>query len=225
MSCLTTLANIKVLNGLSADDTSQDAIYRLLIERCSARIEVFCRRAFLAANYTEYYAGNGDKLLPLQQRPINSVASVYVDEGGYWGQASGAFAAGTLLTAGTEYAIKLDAVGGATGASGMLYRIDGVWPKYDAYRPGTISSIPVLAPGNIKVTYNAGYTTIPADVAMACEFLVANTKRSIKTGAPISSEGWEGYSYQVDSAAAECFAGLPRDTLAILSNYRNAAVG
>jgi len=224
VSCLTTLDNLKILNGIAPTDTSQDAIYRLLIERCSARIEVFCRRIFAAANYTEYYAGNGDKLLPLNQRPINTVASVYVDEGGYWGQASGAFAAGTLLTAGTEYAIRLDGTNG-TGHSGMLYRIDGVWPKYDAYRPGTISSIPVLAPGNVKVTYNAGYATIPADVAMACEFLVANTKRSIKTGAPISSEGWEGYSYQVDQAAAECFAGLPRDTLAILSNYRNAAVG
>ncbi len=223
MSCLITLDNLKTLWGIAADDVANDAQFRALITQCSARIETFCRRKFAAADYTEYLAGTGERLLPTRQRPINSVASVYEDVNGNWGQGDDPFPAETLLTAGTDYAIVKDSEG--LGASGLLYRVNGIWPRYDGYKQGTISPVPATPQGNVKVTYNAGFTIIPYDVQQACAFLCAAVKRTIKLGAPTASEAWEDYNYSLANAAAAAIGGLPPDVLGCLAQYRNTAWG
>ncbi len=220
---LVTRANLKIFLGIESSDTSQDTALDLHIDQCSARIETFCGRVFAAADYTDYLQGNGDKFLPLKQRPINSVASVYEDIAAMWGQAPDAFAAATLLTAGTDYAIVKDSAG--VGKSGMLYRINSVWPKPLSYVPGNISPQNLEGVGNLKITYNAGFATVPSDVQQACCFLVAAVKRIAKLGVPTQSEGWEDYNYSLAAAAAEAIGGLPPDTLGTLSRFRLSGVG
>lgn len=219
---LITRALTKTFWGIADADTSQDAVIDALILQCQARIETWCGRKFDAANFTDYLMGTGNAYLPLRQRPINSVASVYEDRYAYWGQADDAFAAATLLTAGTDYAIVKDSEG--VGASGMLARIGAAWARPVEWRGGQITSQPGST-GNIKVTYNAGFSTIPYDLQQACLFLMGAVKRTIRIGAPIQSEGWEGYNYALAQTASEAIGGLPPDTAAVLSRYRNVALG
>lgn len=223
MSCLITLDNLKALWSVAKDDVANDDQFRALIQQCSARIETFCRRVFATADYTEFVNGTGTRYLPLRQRPINTVANVWEDNNGYWGQSDDPFPSTTLLTAGTDYMIVKE--DGPLGKSGMLYRRNGLWPKWDVYESGKIAAVPTPAPGNIKVEYNAGFSTIPYDVQQACAFLCASVRRTIKLGAPTSSEAWEDYNYTLANLAAAAIGGLPPDSLGALSSYRNTAWG
>jgi hypothetical protein len=219
---LVSRSDLKTFLGIT--DSSQDTALDLHIEHCSARIESFCKRTFAAATYTDYLIGTGDKFLPLRQRPINSIASIYEDQQAAWGQAPDAFAAATLLTAGTDYAIVKDQSSGASRC-GLVYRVNSVWPKPLTYKAGVISPQLGDGVGNIKVTYNAGYSTIPYDVQQACCFLVAAVKRIAKLGVPTASEGWEDYNYSLAQAAGDALGGLPPDTLAALASYRTPVIG
>ncbi len=113
----------------------------------------------------------------------------------------------------------------APGRAGLVYRSDGVWDKFDAYRPGTITPLTYQANGNVKITYNAGYTTIPYDLQQACAVLVSNMRRIVTLGMPVISEGWSDYSYAVGAAANTVMGALPPDVAAVLGRYRNQAVG
>ncbi len=225
MSCgLISLDDVKTLNGIAASDVSQDAALRLFITAVTARIQTFCGRTFAAADYTEYLCGTGDKYIALKQRPINSVASVYQDDLAVWGQGTDNFAVGTLLTAGTDYAIVKDGTDGLSRC-GMLYRCTGVWTKFDAWQPGIIEPLTYPMTGNVKVTYNAGFSTIPADLQLAAATLVAQARRIVQYGGPVQSENWEAYGYTIAQAAQTVMGSLPPDVASILSFYRNIAVG
>ncbi len=87
------------------------------------------------------------RTLQLPQIPVRQVSSVYLDQSADFGQASGAFAASTLLEQGTDYWIEWDRpYSGSTTKglcrSGCLIN-DGNWPA---------------TPGSVKVTYRAGYS-------------------------------------------------------------------
>jgi hypothetical protein len=302
-------------------DSSQDDVIDRLILQCQDRIETWCGRRFDVADHTEILEGNGDRMLPVRQRPINSIASVYVDQSAAWGDAPDAFAAATLLESGVDYTFVKDGQN-STGKSGLLVRINGSWPRPIEFNAGRIMPRPATM-GNVKVTYNAGYSpalsltvtvvtagtvstpavqtvrvlglplasstwtlggatlahdvsaaalgtavstalgltvtatgsmsagftvtwsangarsaltgdvstltqaalVMPYDLEQACLLLMANVKRILKVGAPIQSEGWEGYNRALASAAGEAMGGLPPDVLWSLSKYKNPAVG
>ncbi len=224
MSCgLISLSDLKVLNGLAESDVSQDAALKLFITAVTARIQTFCGRTFAAADYTEYLCGTGDKYIALKQRPINTVASVYQDDLAVWGQGTDNFAAGTLLTAGTDYAIVKDGTDGLSRC-GMLYRCTGVWTKFDAWQPGIIEPLTYPMYGNIRAVYNAGYATIPADLQLAAATLIAQARRIVQYGGPLTSESFVAYSYQIAQASQTVMGGMPNEVASILSAYRNIAV-
>ncbi len=224
MASLVERDTYKAFIGVAKSDTSLDAFLDVHLEQCSARVEEFCNRKFAADDYTEFLCGNGDAFLYTQQRPINSIASIYVDANAMWGQAPDAFAAASLLTAGESYALVKDQPDGSS-RRGAIFRINGVWPKPMAYQAGVIS--PVVGPdvGNIKLTYNAGFDPIPGDLQQAICLLVSATRRIASFGVPTASESWEGYSVSVGGAAATAIGGLPPDTLAVLVKYKNWAIG
>lgn len=149
--------------------------------------------------YTEYYGGTGVRELLLRQRPIRSVSSVYEDGSAAYGDGTNAFAASTLLVAGTDYNIRRD--NGQVGASGMLTRIGSYWRRPMQSTCGLLVSSAGDGNGNIKVTYTAGYTTIPANIQQAVCVLVGEIKRTAATGgAGLQSESFDFYSYSLASA-------------------------
>jgi len=128
---------------------------------------------------TEFYMGTGQRELLLRERPVQSIASVNFDQGGYFGDATDAFASETLLAAGSDYVLYRDkTIGGASiGSSGILLRIGSDWPATLAIPGGHLTGFERPSLGNVKVTYTAGFARIPWDLQDAVIQLVAQ-KRS-----------------------------------------------
>lgn len=149
--------------------------------------------------FTEYLSGDNTRWLPLKRKPVRSLTSVYLDDTGYWGQGSNAFSADTLLTAGTDYALKLD--DGAVSQSGLVLRIGGVWPRPAGLLAGQLTPVNGQSTGNIKVTYACGYAPLPDQYQLAMHQYCAIVMRLRKTGADIQSETFDYYTYNLSPAA------------------------
>ncbi len=162
------------------------------------------------------YSGNNQRDLVLRQYPVQSVISVNVDPNAFGGQnvANGnvPFGPGTLLTQGVQYMLQLDYAEGGQPASscGMLRKIGGAgFDFFGGYYPYTWGGgklaayrmpVWVRGDGNIKVSYTAGFPTIPPDLTNAMGTLVSWFIRNQPGGAPLTSESLGGYSYSVMSS-------------------------
>lgn len=231
MAIITT-ATVKTLLGISS--TSEDSKLDLLVGYADAAIKRYLGRDIESTSYpgaasnghgdSGIYCGTGTRFIVLRQRPVTAVASVYLDNVAYYGQATGAFASATLLTEGTDYAWVKDGYISSASVSfcGAIERIAGVWPRPAWYRPGYLISDPQTAQGNIKVTYTAGWATVPGDIAQAAAWLVSYWRQSQKRGGTVTSENLGGYSYSL-AAAGE--AGWPAEVRKLLSPYREARFG
>lgn len=173
----TDLDTVKTKLGISG--TGSDAILTTLIEQATALIQTRCRRQLLSATYTEYPQGFGNRKLLVKEKPITSITSIRIDP-------TRAFTAdSTLLTAGVDYALD-----GQT-----IFRLNGTWPAARQNTFGLLADAVVPSDGIIKVVYVAGYSDVPADLAMACELLVARLFSEMREGEPLASESLEDYSY------------------------------
>lgn len=192
----------------------------------------WCDRRFLSQTYTnEIYCGNNTSNLILKQYPVTNVASLYLDNGAYFGSASGAFGPTALLVAGTDYALTLDGCLGSanegstdqTPASltGIVKRISSVWPGRLTYVPGQLVNQISVGAGNIQVTYTAGWTvaTMPMTLRAAICNLAKVIQRSAPFGGQLGSESWQGYSYSLLNGSVGRYPelGTTRD---MLGKYR-----
>jgi hypothetical protein len=162
---LTTLEAVKTHLGMASEDTTLDPQLNQLLAAVDAAIKKQLKQNFEEDTYTEFYDGTGSERLYLRQTPVQSTGlTVYEDSNGNYGQTSGAFAASTLLTLGTDYVLAVDQPDG-TSLQGVLVRLYGVWSGRTLYGPKELTGSPSDALGSIKVTYTAGYETIPYDLA------------------------------------------------------------
>lgn len=122
---------------------------RLAAERAVKR---FIRTSVEQATYTHILPRGLEQtidVLRLPEFPVRSITSVHLDLRAYHGQATGAFAASTQLTAGVHYYLRTEYPGFAR--FGHLVRIGGTnfinsrasWPR---------------EPGTVKVVYVAGWS-------------------------------------------------------------------
>lgn len=192
---LVTLEELKVALAIKSSSTTDDDMLYQYITSAQALIQSYLKIYNLESHTvtSEYYRGTNTRYIRLRDRPVISVTSVYMDGTGYFGQGSDPFPAATLLTAGTHYALELDHPAGYS-RSGLVRRIDGVWPAQVLRRRGELAPYTDLAAGNIKVTYVAGFATIPADLKQVVYMMVAQMRHGGFAGGPLSQEGLEGYS-------------------------------
>lgn len=108
--------------------------------------------------------------------------------GGQGAFASGAavIQAGSLLYEGTNYALRNQADG-----SGLVERINDVWPDLSVRRYGQLSSQQKDDPGNLKVTYTAGYTTIPSQLTLAANLVITEIRWLARFNRMVQSESYE----------------------------------
>ncbi len=144
---LVTLANYKAY--LKIADASQDTNLTVIQTAVEKRVKNFLNRDLESATYTdEYYTGKGSNKLVLRQYPITSVASIKR----YDGISSGS-EIWTTLVAYTNYdRLVLDA------EACYIYLDNG------QFECGVDN--------NYKITYTAGYSSIPDDIQMACKELL-----------------------------------------------------
>lgn len=190
---LSSLSSLKTHLGIPAADTSQDdALTQWLLGVDEATASYIGRERvpgyhpLQSVQATEFYDGNGRELLVLRRRPVTAVAGVWVHSAGYYGNGPTAFPDESEWDVGVLWTPqRLDA---SEQNGSMLVCLAGVWPE--GY-------------GNIKVTYTAGYATIPADLTLAANQFVALLRQGQEYGGPLRSETLGRYMYELlESGAA-----------------------
>jgi hypothetical protein len=167
-----------------------------------------------------------DRLI-LPERPLRTITSIYADAAATFGQGSGDFGAGTLLTAGSDYAIEYTTSG--VSWSGIIRKIAGSWPS----RAGTV-----------KVTYTAGLSAAELAGVTAVRGPKASAVRQLRlaaiiaasiafkqgqaanTGA-ITSERLADYSVTYGKSAEKLFGfqwRLPAQVEEMLATFRRIAL-
>lgn len=181
----------------------------------------------------QYYDGNGQTTLVLRTPFVvdNATLDVRLDQGGYYGHGSGAFAAATELTIGEGFVLKLE---GTLGKSGVLYKLPsnpaGVWAwPSDQFlfgnRQGLSFSKGAYWPvgmGNIKVTCDYGFApgSIPEDLRLAVAMGVAIARNLVVRGVFVTGENLGDYTYSGQLIESAPFASIQ----AYLRPYRDVSV-
>lgn len=191
---LASVTDVKLHLGIAAATTTYDALLAMMLDQATAAIESYCKRTFTAASRFEYYSGDDSQVLILRNAPVQSIANLWLDATGYFGDGATPFAAATLLVAGTDYALARDNDSDSqVSRSGIVRRLNGTWPAIKERQPGLITRTRGAGHGNIKVEYTSGYGTIPADLQAACLQLTARFYNNRDMS--LNQEQYEDYSY------------------------------
>lgn len=189
---LTHLGDLKAYLGVT--DTSEDTYLQILQVGTEEAFKGLVGYAIEQNTYTEYLDGNWTSKIALRQNPVSNVASVNIDNNGYYGSNANGFGASTLLVAGQDYYLQNDRSEGGS-LSGILVRIANVWPGMMQKLRGDLTASKVFGQGNIKVVYTAGYKIIPADVQQAIFEACKELRFRRKRMGPINSEHLGEYGY------------------------------
>lgn len=246
---LGSVSTVKTLLGIT--DSSQDALLAILLAAADAAAKTYIRRGKSKTAFTNwpetgsdtvYLSGEGKPDLILPYWPVTAVSSVYLDQAGYFGDGASAFAATSLLTAGMDYVLVRD--DGSASTTARLRRLSGfgtggLWGddfggQWSPGRVGTASGGPLswggrerpcwpAGSGNVKVTFTAGYTSVPADLTMAVnDITILLYNNRTRGGQQMQSESLGDYSY---SLASQAVGGAPELGTArqMLNAYRETA--
>jgi Phage gp6-like head-tail connector protein len=226
----------QVRTALRISDASQNEVLAQLLPMAEDAVESYCKRKFGRANYTEYPKGGGEAFT-VRNRPVAAGGgfSVWLDPNGYFGQGVNAFATGTLLTEGTDFALVRDQSDGGS-KSGVCYRLAGgtpggplAWPwNWDLPRGSlTARTNPHWPPqpGCIKVVYDAGYqaSEVPHDLQAAVTELCGWLYRNLRYSGPLQSEHLADYQYQLAQALHQGPLELGT-TRSLLAPYREVVI-
>lgn len=226
---LTTVQAVKALASITTED--EDDVLTALLGGVNETVLGWLRRRIEMATYTEILSGDDGRFLRLSEYPVLSLTSVYLDHGAHYGQSDDPFPATTLLDGELDYAlVKTTPMAGAPSVPvaqvGLIERIGGPWPGISRRTLGSLSMTREKAAGNVKVTYVAGYATVPQDLALAAGLLVLRARQALPTGLMATSESLIDYS--VAYAQAQGNKGGPgADTVSwligsTLARYRRA---
>lgn len=225
MPTLSSLSSLRLHLGVPSSDTTEDTALTQFLTQAEALVREYVRHAWAvpAATYTYYHDGRNTDTIILRQRPVVSVTSVHLDRGAFYGTGEDAFAAATLLTAGSDYALEPDQPDGSS-RSGLLRRLNGVWPPAVQYQRGNLSAAMIDSKGPIRVVYVAGFAagSVPAQLELAVN-LVAGNLRTWRMGVPMSSASYDGFSAQLVRGNKAMNPLEP--ALSILSSWKNLQMG
>ena len=183
--------------GINSDE--HDLLLLDLITDVSSLIETYCDRHFEADDYIEYQDGLGEDYFLTDEWPINSIASIYDDP-------DREFTSSSLVDSGyyTYYPYEGKVMLVATGA------IIGV----------NLYTVFSTSQRGIKITYNAGYTTIPSDLKMiASEIMMKKFKNIQDKRTGITSIGSAGESFSITLTDV-----LPDHKMILNAKYRNRGI-
>lgn len=223
-----TVEGLKDFLKVSATDTTYDDTYYDVLRFASQGVDTYCGRSFTQAAYTWYTSGTGRPEVLLPNRPVSTTGlTVYLDNNGYYGQGASAFPASTLLTAGSDYVLRVD--GDGRSESGILLWLGAAssnWPTWrttGVLTPGVAVAGWPVGLGNIKVGYTGGYATIPADIEAATyllsQVLIAQTDNNAFQPTSETIGPYSVSSQQLSYFAREVF-----NHSAALARYRELAV-
>ena len=160
---LTTLAAAKASIGETGSD--DDTELGRILDATEAAIGKFCRRnyqgsanALTSFEATEHFSGSGQADLWLPRFPVTAISALYVDQNGYYGHGASAFPADSEWTIGESF-VPADDFADLSSKG----RLVSLWNT----RGGLFGAEWPVGVGNIKITYTAGFATIPDDLVQA----------------------------------------------------------
>lgn len=163
--------------------TTNDTLLTNLISRVSTEIETYCDRIFSSASYIDYHDGSGNDKLYTDHYPIITGEGVEVWDDTEWDWET------TDLIDSNDY---------------MIIDDRGIFLQSSIFVDGT---------KNVKVSYTAGYDTIPTDLTQVCIEEVIHTFKRRKHIDVANKNLPDGtVTYIIDSF-------LPK-TLVILNHYK-----
>ncbi len=163
---LVTLAKYKSYLGIASNDTTKDTDLTDLQSSVEARVKEYLLRDIESTTYTdELYNGSGWGGLVLRQYPVTAVSSISV----YEGIGAGNVETWTTLVEHTHYDRK-------------------IIPS-ESYSVLLENYIFTKGIQNYKITYTAGYSTIPSDIQLACKELM----KIVYANSPISGNNRLGF--------------------------------
>lgn len=143
-NALVTLNAAKAYLKIPLAETSKDSHIELLINSASEYLERECDRVLKkVTGIVEYQDGNNTKVIVTKQWPITAVSELKLDSSG-----SSAFGADTVVASGDR---------AITDDDTAILLIADRTPRGQR---------------TVKITYDAGYATIPADLQEACLWVV-----------------------------------------------------
>jgi hypothetical protein len=229
------LATAKTFLGLSTD--AEDSLIALLCDQVDSHVKnelqrdiervVYPGGAINGTGDSGYYDGDGSRFIRPKQYPIlEGTVSAWLDYTGRFGKnPDGSFATATQLVEGTDFVLVTDGcLPGTTtkcSYSGLIERVNGVWPRLRRFTPGQISPNAGSLLGCIKLVYSAGFSTVPPDLQLACCEILAYVRRNRKKGGPIQSEGLGAYHYAMAGVSDAPELGSARR---VLARYRRVAL-
>lgn len=220
---MTDLRELKLVLEIDPNNTVEDAKLSLFIMWATDIIEGFLNRPGLTyRTRTEYYGGTGTQKILLRNRPVylDPVPQVWIDENGFFGSASGAFSSDqSEQTFGTDFCLDAPNAN-EPSLSGILIRINNLWPKPSARQQGLLSPFLTQSFGNVKVTYTGGYTvdTLPGDFRMAAVALVTKMRGFFPVGFELSSDSEPDKNISILAERKDYLTAL---TKSMLWRYRN----
>lgn len=198
---LVTLEETKQWLDIPITDTSKDTILNIYIDGVSEMILGMIGRDILAKDYVEKYAGTNSNALILKNYPINSVAAVkYIIDNSVVGELQS-----------DEYDIN--------SKSGILYK-DLAWWKTGG---STFMCRKINYPRrHIRVEYNAGYATTPADLKLLCLQLIQGQYGMDNSEG--ANEGLKSYAISDVRMEWKDEIKLTQQQINIINNYRSKTI-
>ena len=222
---LGTLDGLKDSLGVSGTDATRDAALSALMVQCEAAVKRLCKPyQFESVTDTAYLNAPWNSCwLTLPLVPVRSITSIHYNPDAYGISAN--YTSDHLLVApaadvtNPDYVLETDMQPEGWSRSGRVRRLSrGVWGvRYN--RPLTrLAFGPEVEPKPLKVVYAAGHTTVPTDVSQAIYF-ATRLMYERRTGAPLTSEGWNGYSAGYAGPFTATAAVTSPDVYQLLSSF------
>ena len=173
---LTTVADVKETLDIASNDTTKDNLITRKINQATEMIENYTGRRFKLTRYAdEEYDATGTDQLILRQRPIDTAYTFQIG------------ARNTSLNDNDWDTVDADLsfIDSKAGVADLNFISVGGWNRY-------------------RVTYRAGYSTIPSDISEACVTLAAYLVESGTSGTNVKKkqEGARSIEYFDPKAGA-----------------------
>lgn len=193
-NALVSLSDMKNYLNIPALETGQDALVESFINSISSICENYCNRKFIEQTFTERLSGSGDRELMLNNWPINSITSIYVDN-------KRVFGVDTLIDP-SNY----EFFNNEKGDGFLVQRFD------EPFQVGR---------KNIKIIYKAGYTNIsslPSDISLAAKIAVAFYYEQQQ------QKNWTFSNKQKGEETITLVQGIPESSKLILDYYKRLEI-
>lgn len=204
---LVTKAFCRNFPSLASTTKLPDALLDILITTCSRSIERFCQRTFLSTTYTnQLMDGTGARAIILPNFPLVSISAIGIrNNDNVWSAIDP-----------TNVEFETD----VTRSDGEVWFAPGITDLYTWFPQGE---------RNIRMTYVAGFATIPEDVQMGAALWIAHAFQSSRRDQTKQSEQIGKYGYTNVSPSTSAFhpefsAYPPDEARRFLSSYRKFSI-